>query len=77
VTFSTPFCGYVIFGSTFEAYFKEKPSLLGYLFFNSICNRHLLSCKRRADFKFSLYVVQVRAKIASAHCSAVTAVTAK
>jgi hypothetical protein len=32
----------VVFGSAFEANLKEKPSLLGYLFFGGISDRHSL-----------------------------------
>jgi hypothetical protein len=50
MTFSTPFSGDVVFGSAFKANLKEKPSLLSYLFLGGICNWHLWSFKRRADF---------------------------
>jgi hypothetical protein len=73
MTFSTPFSGDVVFCSAFKANLKEKPSLLGYLFFSSICNWHLQSCKRRADFKFSFYIVQVSADNCG-DCNEVTAV---
>jgi hypothetical protein len=38
---SAPFSGYMVFSSTLEANFKEKPSLLCNLFFGSVYNWHL------------------------------------
>jgi hypothetical protein len=37
----------MVFSSTFETDFEEKPSLLGNLFFGSICDRHPESLKGR------------------------------
>jgi hypothetical protein len=56
MTFSTPFSCYVVFGSTFEANFKEKPSLLGYLFFGCISNWHLLSLKVKGMISSFLFL---------------------
>jgi hypothetical protein len=58
MTLSTPFSGYVVFGSTFEANFEEKPSLLGYLFFSCICNRHYSLLKEGQISSFLFLGVQ-------------------
>jgi hypothetical protein len=42
----------MVFSSTFETDFEEKPSLLGNLFFGSICNWHLESLKERLISSF-------------------------
>ncbi len=63
MTLSTPFCGYVVFGSAFKADLKEKPSLLGYLFFSCISNWHLLSLK--VGLISSFLFLGVQSKIAA------------
>jgi len=40
MTLSASFCGDWVLASTLEADFKEKPSLLGDLFFGGISNWH-------------------------------------
>lgn len=53
----------MVLGSAFKADLKEKPSLLGYLFFSCICNRHSLSLKVRMISSFLF--LRVQSKIAA------------
>ena len=68
MTFSTSFRCYVVLGSTFEANFKEKPSLLGYLFFCGISNGHLLSLKEGLISSFLLAEGQIIVTLSKQIC---------
>jgi hypothetical protein len=60
MTLSASFCRDWVFASTLEADFEEKPSLLGDLFFGSVCNWHnydLLNEGRFLVFPFRFWSI--------------------